>query len=337
MQTENFENNNFAFSQYNVKLINEKNDLRRTARLIGIPLLCTFAISLLISTVIQFFGFSQSDALRFYNLLNEPMVNQIVQIVFTLIIFLLPFTVSAKVSNHKISKLIKFEKPKGKIALPLYIFGVVFCIFANISVSYAGAIFEGFGVDYSVDTGAFPSGILGFTVSFIAVAIIPGLIEEYVFRGIILGMLRKYGDGFAIIVSSALFGIIHGNFEQMPFAFLVGIVLGFVCIKTESIWICSLIHLTNNAVSVIFDYLQKSISNEMQNVIYCFYMLIILLLGIFSVIFFIKGKKSEAFEDFDNKKEFSMSLKKRYTCFFSSPFIIIFAVLYVLDAFLFFK
>ena len=51
----------------------------------------------------------------------------------------------------------------------------------------------------------------------------------------------------------------HGNFEQMPFAFLVGLALGFIVVKTNSLLLAMAVHATNNFVSVIFDFMPGSI------------------------------------------------------------------------------
>ena len=83
--------------------------------------------------------------------------------------------------------------------------------------------FESFGFNYEVSQTESPDGILGFMLTFIAIAVVPPLVEEFACRGLILGSLQKFGNGFAIVCSAILFGLMHGNFRQIPFAFLIGI------------------------------------------------------------------------------------------------------------------
>ena len=82
----------------------------------------------------------------------------------------------------------------------------------------------------------------------------PALLEELVFRGFILQPLRRYGDWFAIITSALLFGLIHGNMTQAPFAILAGIALGYINIVSGSMWMNILLHFLNNLISVLYSF-----------------------------------------------------------------------------------
>lgn len=71
--------------------------------------------------------------------------------------------------------------------------------------------------------------------------------EEILFRGLVLRSLRPYGKKFAILVSSLLFGLFHGNLMQAPFAFVVGLMMGYVALE-YNIWWAVVLHLINNLV-----------------------------------------------------------------------------------------
>lgn len=73
------------------------------------------------------------------------------------------------------------------------------------------------------------------------------VLEEMLFRGILLpGLARNYGPTKAILQTSLLFGIIHFNPSQALSAFLIGLFLGWVYVRTQSLWACILVHATNN-------------------------------------------------------------------------------------------
>ena len=55
--------------------------------------------------------------------------------------------------------------------------------------------------------------------------------EELIYRGFILQYLRPCGKTFAIVVSSVLFGLMHGNVIQLPMAILCGCLFGFVAVE----------------------------------------------------------------------------------------------------------
>lgn len=64
-------------------------------------------------------------------------------------------------------------------------------------------------------------------------------------------LLRKYGNGFAVLSISIVFGLLHGNVIQFVFAFLVGLILGYITVKTDSVVPAILVHALNNGMSVI--------------------------------------------------------------------------------------
>ena len=71
------------------------------------------------------------------------------------------------------------------------------------------------------------------------------IVEELIFRGLVLRGLEKYGRRFAIWTSAFLFGIFHGNLIQSPYAFLVGLVLGYVAAEYNILW-AMVLHMINN-------------------------------------------------------------------------------------------
>lgn len=71
--------------------------------------------------------------------------------------------------------------------------------------------------------------------------------EEILFRGLIQGTLRPYGKRFAIFGSAFLFGMFHGNLVQTPFAFAVGLVLGYTAETYSLLW-SVVLHAFNNLV-----------------------------------------------------------------------------------------
>lgn len=95
------------------------------------------------------------------------------------------------------------------------------------------------------------TNIYGFTT----VAIAAPILEELLFRGIVLdGLLKKYSPRNAILLSSFLFGVIHLNPWQFISAFLIGIFIGYIYYHTRNVGYCILIHLTNNMTATILTY-----------------------------------------------------------------------------------
>ena len=86
----------------------------------------------------------------------------------------------------------------------------------------------------------------------ISVSIFAPFFEEWLCRGIILrGLLTKVKPVWAIVISAAVFGLIHGNLWQAIPAFIIGVILGYVYYKTGSLKLTMLMHCVNNTLAVI--------------------------------------------------------------------------------------
>ena len=72
------------------------------------------------------------------------------------------------------------------------------------------------------------------------------LIEEYVFRKLIVDRTIKYGQGVAVLLSGLMFGLFHGNLNQFIYAFAIGCFLAFLYVKTGNLKITIIIHMIFN-------------------------------------------------------------------------------------------
>lgn len=82
---------------------------------------------------------------------------------------------------------------------------------------------------------------------FLYIGIGAPIAEEILFRGLVLRCFEPYGKGFAVFFSAFLFGMFHANIVQIPFAFGVGLVLGYTAIEYGIGW-AMLLHMINNLV-----------------------------------------------------------------------------------------
>ena len=82
---------------------------------------------------------------------------------------------------------------------------------------------------------------------FLYASIVAPITEELIFRGYVQGALSRYGKKFAILCSGLFFGIFHGNLIQTPYAFFVGLLLGYVAAEYHIGWAIG-IHMFNNLV-----------------------------------------------------------------------------------------
>ena len=94
------------------------------------------------------------------------------------------------------------------------------------------------------------------------------LCEEFIFRGAILHELRRYGDGFAVVISALLFAMMHGNLAQFPLALLVGLALGFFVLWFRSIWATVILHACVNGFATLSDYITLTKGNVAGGLVY---------------------------------------------------------------------
>ena len=80
------------------------------------------------------------------------------------------------------------------------------------------------------------------------------VIEELIFRFGICKVAYKDNAKKAIIVSSVLFGVAHMNLIQSTYAFVLGLFLAYLYIKTDNLWTSTLVHITINSSSILYEY-----------------------------------------------------------------------------------
>lgn len=142
--------------------------------------------------------------------------------------------------------------------LALYIaFGCMVCMLANYPAGWVSVVQRHFGFSGDLPSMPLTNSPLVLLLYAVNVVVIPPLVEEIMFRGVVLQSMRRFGDGFAILFSSILFGLYHGNFIQMVFAFFCGLVMSFAVVRTDSLLPSILIHFINNSVSLVVELTER--------------------------------------------------------------------------------
>lgn len=101
-------------------------------------------------------------------------------------------------------------------------------------------------------------------------ALVAPVCEELIYRKLLLGSMRPMGDTPAILISSLIFGLAHGNFDQFAYAVFSGMIFGIIAVRYKSIIPTILLHVANNllvSVSVYQDILLTG-NGAVDSVIY---------------------------------------------------------------------
>lgn len=92
-------------------------------------------------------------------------------------------------------------------------------------------------------------------ISLLFMAVLPAVVEETAYRGVILGNFNEGNQLTAVIMSGVLFGIMHMNLNQMAYAIVLGIIFAFLLEATGSILSTMLAHFCINGISVSLNYI----------------------------------------------------------------------------------
>lgn len=237
-------------SQYFFICEEEKKQLRKQSTRAGVCIVAFFVLRFVISLII---GISPALSTAYF---SESSLSFVLEMTVYLLIMFVPFfTAYLLMPENEKNDTDSFGKPISALSgVTAVISGLLFCAVGNIVTTYFITFLSIFGIEltggeYSVT--ASPEGLI---FQLINIAVLPALIEEFALRFIVMQPLRRYGDTFAVVMSAVIFSLMHGNLIQIPFAFIVGIAIGFFVIQTGSIWVGILIHFLNNAFSVLNTY-----------------------------------------------------------------------------------
>ena len=90
----------------------------------------------------------------------------------------------------------------------------------------------------------------------IATVLIAPLVEEIIFRGLILSRLHRAIPGWlAVLISALVFGLCHGQIVWICYAFVIGLLFGLMALRSNSIWPSLLAHIIFNGIGQFSVYL----------------------------------------------------------------------------------
>ena len=209
----------------------------------------------------------------------------------------LPFVIAfVLMKKKKIITKLPYQKPQDvKSSVFLTMLAIPTMVFSSIVINYIsffiqilmGVTFSDNMPDNKVVT--IPSMIM----TFISIAVVPAIIEEFAIRGTVMQPLRRFGDKFAIIVSALFFSLLHGNMVQIPYTFVGGLILGFLMIKTKSMWPPMILHFINNGYSVVIMIVGDIFGEKWGNISAYLMWAVFAIIGVIGLIGYLKTRKND--------------------------------------------
>lgn len=169
----------------------------------------------------------------------------------TILSFGLLFFIGYPLMYFLIKRVPATEIPKKKLGIGMWIVAVFVSYFIMITCNILGLVVNaqigkltGKGIMNPI-TEVF--GTMNPIVQTLIVVILAPIIEELVFRKLIVDRVYKYGEVLAALTSGLMFGLFHGNFQQFIYAFGVGVFFAFIYIRTGKIVYTMVCHVVMNA------------------------------------------------------------------------------------------
>lgn len=307
----------------------QETTIKKTSSGLGFFVFAYFATMIAASTAFSYmFVITGSTSMDMVSML---FINIFVSVFSALIPGLFYFLVSGR----SVSETIKTSYVRQNELWPLVFIGMSVAMISNIATNIIQTNFSFFGIENSVNMSENVTNPLEIILCIVSTAIVPAFAEEFAFRGIFMGTLRKFGDTFAIITSAIVFGAMHRNISQIPFAFLLGLVLAYVDCKTNSIIPSIIIHFLNNCYAVTLNILQsmKIFNDRVFMIIYFVLIAAFTILGLLSFFYLIKKDKNyfriteKNIQHSGSDSTILLTLKEKITASFVSPgilFVLIF-------------
>ena len=324
-------NNNFYMDPREYIKQNERRRLKKTSNGLGFLILFYFismeAVAVIFSVI---FSLTNLDT-------SNPTLEYLFDIFLSVIASLIPGLIYLGVSKFRISEAYKKTYVPFVLLLSLVFIGMAVAMIANAAAQMFDQNISIFGLKNSASlTNDQPLDVFQTFLYIFAISAVPAFAEEFVFRGIVMGRLRKYGNCFAIIASSVMFGAMHSNTTQIIFAFILGLAFGFIDVIADSIIPSVIVHFLNNFYAVSFDVLQSN-TNIDDSTFYMINLAVVVLFciaGIVSFFYLVSRDKSifklSSKDKSENEYSDLMTYKEKFKAFFLNPGIIISLILFII-------
>lgn len=144
-------------------------------------------------------------------------------------------------------KLKKLEPVKLAQLSAITVCGIPIALFLN----YFAGILSSAGADSAEDVNTYP-----LILSLVVFAVVPAVVEEFVFRGVILGAYSKVDVKAGIVISSLFFALLHFSFGSVMYGFFFGLLFAVIRLSTGNLVYTIIMHYLFNTINVLMSYMR---------------------------------------------------------------------------------
>ena len=230
----------------------ERQSIRSRGNALGAAFLVYFLVLSFVPNIMMvFFSMIFSDVVITGDgvFVAHPAVYELLSMVITIIAYLFPFLLIYRFSvKEKCRDAFPLRVRSRGIALLAIPICLAVTVIAMEATQMLAALSSAIGVPMTEELSIVPpTDTAALVLFYLRMTLLPAVMEEMVFRGVIFQSLRKFSDPMALFISAGLFSLAHMSVVKIPYTFLMGLCIGYFVMKTNSLLTGMAIHFVNNA------------------------------------------------------------------------------------------
>jgi membrane protease YdiL (CAAX protease family) len=193
------------------------------------------------SLILVILGMDIMDNIQMMELLNMRLTPVI------LLVFFIISYIIFKAFNRNLIEFCRFRKFRLNQLAPVILIAIFTTALSMVFIQYGVEIFP----DYSKVSESLNSSSQDM-LAMLGIVVFGPILEEILFRGIIFNKLRQEMPVvLAALIQAIIFGIMHGNPLQFLYTVVLGLIMAYVYVKTDSLWLSIVVHVIYNYFGVL--------------------------------------------------------------------------------------
>ena len=243
-----------------------KNYFKKYTALLVLPVwvfICFYASQYILLGVFNLLSFFKISLASVSQTVLETSISALVYVITIFILILVPKLIKKWGTSMKDIGLDRLPTWTDIIITPAGM--IIYLIFSSALIILFQRIVPNFDIDQVQNVGFKQlNSQFEYLLAFSTLVVIAPVAEEVLFRGYLFGKLKKQCPVWlSIIVTSLLFGFLHGNLNVMVDTFALSIILCILRVITGSIWPSILLHMLKNGIAFYILFINPTIFNTL--------------------------------------------------------------------------
>ena len=200
---------------------------------------------------------------RLFGGVDAGAQSQLTQFLYYILFVALPVMLYAR-RDPGITSHLRIEPLKGRVAALSVLTAAVAVLFINCVSQLWFILVQCMGGTIPASGMAVPTTVRGLASAVILSAVLPGICEELLFRGLMLSAWEERGSLRAVTTVSLLFTLLHGNLLGIPSEFICGVLLACIVISSGSLFAGMVFHTVFNSTLLIASYWARTVETDAE-------------------------------------------------------------------------